>query len=93
MARPVTGIVIPANATTLMLAKLEALGGEVSFGEIAAVRDGEPAHVTRSRHAVWLALRAEQDERGRRRYTQLRIAQWFGVTRSAVSECERAARP
>jgi hypothetical protein len=95
VAVPVTkpsSIVIPAIATTLMLAKLEAMGGEVSFGEIAAVRSDEPAHVSRARHAVWLALRAERDERGKRRYTQLRVAEWFGVTRSAVSEAERVAK-
>lgn len=81
---------IPASAVSIILAVLEARHEGVTFGDIA--KEPTEAHVIRARHAVWLALRAEQDERGRRRYTQQRIADWFGVTRSAINEVERRAR-
>lgn len=46
-------------------------------------------HLVAARHRIWEALRGERDEKGRPVYTVARIARWFGVAHSAVSQALR----
>jgi hypothetical protein len=61
---------------------------EVAFSDLIGSHLAEQ-HLVAARHRMWAALRAERDERSRPVYTVARIARWFEVAHSAVSQALR----
>ncbi len=74
---------IPPSAAAQIVALCAA--EEVRFHQLLGSHLPEQ-HLTAARHRIWRALRAVRDERGRSVYTVSRIASWFEVATSAVTQ-------